>query len=325
MTYSAGGLIQATDYNGFVSTNSGANINATWGDATTGYGQGNIGTVAAGSTVAATNWASLMTTITSAANHQGTTITSRTTPTAGATIVALSNVNTDLTNLWTNRYNAYASGTQYTGWTGTSSKTSATGSGSASWTITFTHTVTFASTTAINTFFNAGGLIKIQFGKSSTGTVADTEWNNFITSVCASAVYLSADATSKTIGALSSVQGTYKTGGTGTPTTLATGTGYKQLTGVPVTIYQQYDSTYSYTGLYVQVNASISGSVITFTTTWYSPGDTTTGSTAQITGGTAWSGITPGTAPSTIVTYLPPETTYLVSQWGTPTVAASVV
>jgi hypothetical protein len=50
MTYSAGGLIQATDYNGFVSTTVGANVNATWGQAgttTSGYGQGNVATVSA--------------------------------------------------------------------------------------------------------------------------------------------------------------------------------------------------------------------------------------------------------------------------------------
>ena len=41
MTYSSGGLIQAADYNGFVDTNVGANINATWGTGVTsaGYGQ----------------------------------------------------------------------------------------------------------------------------------------------------------------------------------------------------------------------------------------------------------------------------------------------
>jgi hypothetical protein len=42
-----------------------------------------------------------------------------------------------------------------------------------------------------------------------------------------------------------------------------------------------------------------------------------------ITGGTAASGATPGTAPCTIVTYYPPETTNLTSTWGTPTVAAT--
>ena len=41
MTYVSGGLIQATDYNGFVSTTAGANVNATWSTGTTsaGYAQ----------------------------------------------------------------------------------------------------------------------------------------------------------------------------------------------------------------------------------------------------------------------------------------------
>ena len=38
MTYSTGGLIQATDYNGFVSTTASANVNATWGTAISGSG-----------------------------------------------------------------------------------------------------------------------------------------------------------------------------------------------------------------------------------------------------------------------------------------------
>ena len=40
---------------------------------------------------------------------------------------------------------------------------------------------------------------------------------------------------------------------------------------------------------------------------------------------TATTGITFGTAPTTVVTYYPPETTYLSgTAWGTPTVASSV-
>ncbi len=43
-----------------------------------------------------------------------------------------------------------------------------------------------------------------------------------------------------------------------------------------------------------------------------------------ITGGTASSGATPGTAPTTIVTYFPPSSTYLTTAaWGTPSVAAT--
>ena len=146
MTYTSGSLIQATDYNGFVSTTVGANVNATWN---TTYGQSAIATVAATNTVTATQWASLVNTITSVAAHQNTTITSRAAPTTGQTISILAAVNTDITNCYTNRYNAYAVGTQFTGWTGTNSKLTQTGtSGGAAWTITFTNTVTFASAAA---------------------------------------------------------------------------------------------------------------------------------------------------------------------------------
>ena len=87
MAYSVGGLIEATDYNGFADTTVGANVNATWSTGTTsaGYGQTALGTVSAGATVSATNWASLVNNIASLANHQGTTITSRTAPVTGGT------------------------------------------------------------------------------------------------------------------------------------------------------------------------------------------------------------------------------------------------
>jgi hypothetical protein len=329
MTYSTGGLIQATDYNGFVSTTASANINATWGTATTdgGYGQGNVATVSSGGTVTATQWATLNNTITSAANHQGTAITSRTNPVTGNLISVLANVNTDIGNCYTNRNNATSVGSQYTGWTGTTAKTTATGSGAAAWTITFTHTITFANTSALYSFFNAGGYVQFQFGKTSTGTVADTEWNAFIGDGTSNGVVgrivQTGAAASKTI-ASTSYTGTTKFSGSGTPTTLATATGVNTLTGTPVTIYKQFDSGAAYSSNYVQINASISGAVLTYTTTWYDNGDTNPGSTAQITGGTAPTGATFGTAPTTLCTYYPPETTYLTNTWGTPTVAATV-
>jgi hypothetical protein len=319
MTYSSGGLIQATDYNGFVSTTAGANINATWNST---YGQTALATVSAGGTVSATQWATLNTTITSMANHQNTSITTRTSPSAGNTITVLSNVNTDITNCYNNRFNAYASGTQYTSWTGTASQTSVVGHRNTTWTITFTDTITFANTTAATNFFGAGGLVKIQFSKTSTGAQADTTWNNFVNNVCG-VVYFTADATTKTI-ASTSYAGTKVVGGSGTPTTLATGTGFNQLTSSPTTIYKQFNTQYVYTGDYVQVDASYSGSVLTLTTYWFSPARNVSGTTNEISGGTATSGISFGSAPTTVVTYFPPETTYLTSVWGTPTVASTV-
>lgn len=320
MTYSSGGLIQATDYNGFVSTTSGANINAVWNST---YGQTALSTVSAAGVVTATQWATLNNTLTSIGNHQATTLTSRTSPTAGTTISVLSNMATDLTTVNTNKYNAYASGSQVINWTGTASQTTQMGNGQSAWTITFTDTVTFANTTAATNFFGAGALIKIQFHKSSTGTSADTDWNNFVNNICGT-VYFTSDATSKVI-ASTTYLGTKVVGGSGTPT-VGTAIGYNQLTGTPQTIYQQNDTTYNYTGDYVRVQASVSGAVVTFTTTWYSAARSTSAPNRNISGGTATSAgtVTFGTAPTTVLTYLPPETTYITSTWGTPTVASSV-
>ena len=320
MTYSSGGLIQATDYNGFVSTTSGANINAVWNST---YGQTALSTVSAAGVVTATQWATLNNTLTSIGNHQATTLTSRTSPTAGTTISVLSNMATDLTTVNTNKYNAYASGSQVINWTGTASQTTQMGNGQSAWTITFTDTVTFANTTAATNFFGAGALIKIQFHKSSTGTSADTDWNNFVNNICGT-VYFTSDATSKVI-ASTTYLGTKVVGGSGTPT-VGTAIGYNQLTGTPKTIYQQNDTTYNYTGDYVRVQASVSGAVVTFTTTWYSAARSTSAPNRNISGGTATSAgtVTFGTAPTTVLTYLPPETTYITSTWGTPTVASSV-
>ena len=206
----------------------------------------------------------------------------------------------------------------------TASKTTATGSGGTTWTITFTDTVTFANANAATYFWNCGGLVKIQFSKTSTGTDSDADWNTFVNSTCANAVYISADSTVKTIGALASVGGTFKTGGTGTPTTILANTGWNQLTSTPVTVYKQFDTVYTYTGDYVQVNASANTTALVLTTTWVSAARTAPGESRNISGGTATTGITFGSAPTTVVTTLSPETTYLSNVWGTTTIVSSV-
>lgn len=319
MTYSAGGLIQATDYNGFVSTTAGANINATWSTGTTsaGYGQTAIATVSAAGTVTATQWASLVNTISSMASHQGTTITARTAPVTGNTISILSAVNTDITSCYNNRGNAAASGSQYTSWTGTNSKTAATSG--ATWTITFTNTVTFASADAARYFFNAGGRIKIDVSKTATGQTGDPEWNDLANTLCGD-IYITGGDYTQTI-AGQAYTGTTKIGGTGTPNTLATTTGWYDLTagGAATIVYKQFADTAPYTSNYIQhsIAKNAGSTALTITTVWSaSDGD-------PISGGTAASGATPGTAPCTIVTYFPPSTTYLTNTWGTPTVAAT--
>jgi hypothetical protein len=197
-----------------------------------------------------------------------------------------------------------------------------TGHRATSWTITFTDTLTFANTTAATNFFGGGGLVKIQFSKTSTGLNADASWNNLAGTVCG-AVWFTSDASAKTIAGVS-YNGTKVIGGTGTPTTIGTAIGYNQLTGVAQTIYKQFNTTYVYTGEYIQVDASVSGAVVTFTTSWFSPARNVAGTSNEISGGTATTGISFGTAPTTVLTYFPPETTYLTNTWGTPTVASSV-
>jgi len=319
MTYVSGGLIQATDYNGFVSTTAGANVNATWSTGTTsaGYGQTALATVSAAGTVTATQWASLVNTISSMASHQGTTITARSAPTTGTLISVLSAVNTDITNCYNNRGNAAAVGTQFTGWTGTNSKTTTTSG--ATWTITFTNTVTFASADAARYFFNAGGVIKIDVAKSATGQTGDPEWNDLANTLCGD-IYISGGDYSQTI-AGTTYTGTTKVGGTGTPNTLATTTGWFDLTaGAAATIvYKQFADTAPYTANFIQhsIAKNAGSTALTITTLWSaSDGD-------PISGGTAPTGATPGTAPCTIVTYFPPSATYLTNTWGTPSVAAT--
>ena len=315
MTYVSTGVIQAADYNGFVNLTAGANVNATWSTGTTsaGYGQTAISSVSASGVVTAVNWASLVNTIASMASHQGTAITARTAPVTGNTVSILSALNTDITNCYNNRGNAVANGTQFTGWTGTNSLTG--GRGAGAWSISFVNTVTFASADAARYFFNAGGRIKIDVSKTATGNTGDPEWNDLANTLCGD-IFITGGAYSQTI-AGTVYTGTTKSGGSGTPNTLTTTTGWFDLTGTPTIVYKQFADTAPYTANFIQHSLSATATVLTITTLWSaSDGD-------PISGGSASVGATPGTAPTTIVTYFPPSTTYLSASWGTPSVAAT--
>jgi hypothetical protein len=316
MAYSSGGLIEATDYNTFANTGS-PNVNSFWavGTGDSGWGQTALSTVSVGGEVTATNWASLVNTLSSAGSQTNTTITSRAAPTAGNLVQVLSNLSTDITNINNNRQNAAANGSEFTGWTGTNSKTTTT---SGAFTLTFTNTVTWANANAARYFFNAGGRIRIQVGKSSTGNFGDPEWNDLAGTLCGD-IFITGGTATQTI-AGTNYTGTTRIGGTGTPTVLATATGWYDLTTSDVTVYQQFADTAPYTGNFIRHNLRTAGTgtQLVITTTWSNPeGDT-------ISGGTAPTGATKGTAPCTIVTYFPPSTTFLTNSWGTPTVAATV-
>ena len=330
MTYSSGGLIQATDYNTFTTTGGGLNDIWSTGSGDKGWGQTTFTAASTGGTVTATQWASLVNNLASSGSQTNSTLTSRTAPVTGNTISILANVATDITTVTTNRGNATAVGTEYGVFSGTTSKTTATGSGQSAWTITFTHTVTFPSADQARYFWNAGGRVRLQYGKSSTGTDVDPDWNT-LAGWCGS-IYISGrvNSNSQTI-AGTAYTGTTRIGGTGgTQTTLATTTGWYQLTGTPATVFQLNNSTAPYTGEFIRTTATqTSTTVLTLVTTWVSDGSGGgAGTSANISGGTAVASpatsIGAATAPTTLVTYIPPATTYLTNSWGTPAIAASV-
>ena len=318
MTYTSGGLIQASDYNGFVD-NGVTGVNPIWGasSGSRGYGQSTtLSNVSVGGTVTATNWADLVNRIQSIANHTGVAITSRTAPVTGNVIAILANVSTDINNLDTYRANAASSGATISPATGTWWQATNTSSG-FSWTITTTHTITFASAAQARYFFNSGGLIKWQVGKTSTGLGDDGEWNNLANNVCG-VIYLSGVTTNHTINGVV-YSGTTKIGGSGTPTTLTT-SGFYNLTTAPTVLYDQYSPTTLYTTNHIKLSASVDNnttpSILTFTTQWIEG----TGSpylSGAITGGAV------NVGPTTTVNYIAPETTYISNTWGAISIAAT--
>jgi hypothetical protein len=180
--------------------------------------------------------------------------------------------------------------------------------------------VTFASAAAARHFFNGGGRIKLDVSKTATGALGDPEWNDLANTLCGD-IFFTGAAAAKTIAAVS-YTGTTKIGGTGTPNTLSTATGFYALTpGAAATIiYKQFADTAPYTANFIQHSVALNAgsTVLTFTTVWSAAdGD-------AISGGTTTTGISFGSAPATVVTYFSPSSTFLTeASWGTPTVAAT--
>jgi hypothetical protein len=330
MTYSAGSTILASDYNTFTTSSGGLNDIWATGSGDKGWGQTAFTSAAIGGTVTATQWATLVNNLSTAGTQTNTVLTSRTAPTTGTTISILAALSADITSVTTNRGNAAASGTQYGTFSGTTSKTTATGAGTTSWTITFTHTITFASADQARYFWNAGGIVRIAMGKSSTGTDKDADWNTFVGTVGTLNMTGRVNSTSQTIAA-TSYSGFTRVGGTGTPGTYASTTGWYTLVAgaAATTMFQLNESVYPYGSDYIRVTAAVDATrtVLTLVTTWFDNGVTAGGGkTNNISGGTATaspSTTITGTAPTVLVTYLPPSTT-LTNSWGTPAIAASV-
>jgi hypothetical protein len=331
MTYSSGSLIVATDYNTFVG-NTTAGLNRVWstGSGDAGWGQTSIGTVTSQSnTVTATQWATLVNNLATSGTQSNTTLTSRTAPVTGNVIGILANVQTDITSVTTNRGNAAASGTISSTWTGNIAKTSATGSGGAAWTIVWTQTITFPSADQARYFWNAGGLVRLDMSKTSTGTDIDADWNTFVGTV--GTLYMSGrvNSAAQTIAGVS-YTGFTRVGGSGTPSPNLTTTGWYSLTpGAAATTLWQLNSTVSpYTGDFIRVTGAVTAgsTVLTLVTTWNQTTNSGAGETANISGGTDTASpyTAFGTAPAVLCRFVPPSTASLSNSWGTPAVASSI-
>lgn len=308
MTYSAGNTIVDDDYNIFATGNAAgtgdtsvANINTILGTGTgdKGYGQGSLLTaVTAGSTVLATSWANLIARNTLLANHQGTSITAISSPSAGNTVEAYSALSANVTATFNNRNNASANGTDAT----------TTNSSSSSWnnSSTLSKTFTWGSATELRYWFNAGGMIRLSWSRTGgTASTQNTEWSTLLTN--SGTIVLTGAAASKTIAAVA-YTGLTKIGGGGSPTTLTTTEGAFALDGTPSLNFDQGPGG-AYGNNKIQVSYSISGAVITIFTDLsddYAPPDP--GSPDNVDG-----------TLSQVCTVRPPSTGSLSDTWGSVT------
>lgn len=313
MTYAQFGAIQAIDFNtlaGGDPTTTANTLNATWatGGGSAGYGQPALANVAAGQTVAATSqWATLVANTASAATHQGSSITSVAAPVAGGTITYLSAIPTNLQTVYSNRLNAATQG----------SSTANTATYNSTWSqaLTFTHTATFANADAARYFFNAGGQLKLTFSQP-TGTSMANAYST-LCAACGTLVFSAPSSGSITV-AGTSYSGFTKIGGSGTPSTYLTNTGYYALTTANANVFLQTTGTPAgYTTSFINVLVKSNGtqgangdtgSIITITTIW-----------DEIPNGLS---VTAGSA--TTLTAVAPETTNLANSWGAITLSGTV-
>lgn len=321
MTYSTGSVILDDDYNIFATGNASgtgdnnvANVNTVWGigNGDKGYGQTTLPVLSAvtvGQTVTATQWSTMLARISSAATHQSTTITPISSPVAGDTISAYAALSTNITSIYNNRLNCVSSGTSITSG-GSVDRT--TGWNTS---VTFTQTITFSSGDAARYFFNAGGRVTLSY--SRTGGSVNSQ-NTAITDLCTAVgtITITGGSGTATI-AGGSFTGTNKTGGSGSPT-IASTTGYYDLTTANVQVFTQSSSSYyGYEGNSLTINVKSNGtqgsnadtgSVITVYTTVAKSGGLTT---------------VDGTLNATM-TLIPSETTNLTTtSWGTPAMSGS--
>lgn len=310
MTYSSGGLIQASDYNTFNGAQT-ANVSGTLstvlstGRGNAGYGQSMVSNVSAAGTVTATQWTTLVNAINTVRKHQsGAGFTNIGTYTAGTTINATNNVSGNLTTAYNNRLTYAAQGSTTTG--STYSPNFTLPNQLAGTTYQMIRTVTFSSGDAARYFFNAGGQINLVVISVSNG--------GGTTRGASLATLAQTNFASKKFGAADFVA---RTGSGGTATDSTTGAGYYSFTTSDVSKCRITSTTATYTSdtieLFARSNGTQgsnadAGSVVTLT--------------LNLTSATQTGGFNDSI--NITVNYrvdiIYPSSTYLTNTWGTVTI-----
>lgn len=310
MSYTSGGLIEASDYNNFTGSTTGnvsGKINSVWstGNGNAGYGQTAIPDVSAGNTVTAAQWTNLINALNNARLHQSGVNSGITAPSAGGTISTFSTLSTQLATAYTNRLSASLNGTTVTGSTHTRNIT--TGNPSLGIDINTSGLIQFSSIDAIRYFFNAGGKFNVII--SATDNSGGVERNIQLRD-CINA-----------IGGVNNFSGYTNSGRTGTGETLVvnnTNIGYWNTVYLTTSTMVRVATDYAdYNGMFVELNAYNADNVTTngangnwlwFRVRVVDPGDDSLGGLINIT-------------LSARIDIVPPSTTYLsTNSWGTPTI-----
>ena len=326
MTYSVGGSIQATDYNTFATTANNIGNIFCIGSSDQGYGQLSNGfttiqtvsnAVAPTGTVTAQQWNWIIEACNISRKHQTgasysniSNVQASTALNTGAaadgviyatvdqngTRVSLETIMTDAT---TNRRNAALQGS--------TAITSAVNNTQWRDFLTFTTTISFASSNQARYFFNAGGQIGISLVHGASGQI-----NDVIADLCneLGTIWLSSGTCTL---AGTAYTGLTKLGGVAARTTINTGLSFYALTSSnQLGVTQGTDVVYkSYGGSFININYRYSAPTLTITTTI----DETF---------TSGSGTNVGTPTTLNVSVRQPETTNLTTSWGTVSPSTSI-
>ena len=240
MSYAQGGLIEATDYNNILGTNTSTNTSTVhavwaWGANSRGWGQTALSNVSVSSTVTATQWASLVNTINSANTHINGTGSGLTANTAGQIIGFSGGLQSKVNGLNTDRM-TFASNsatitnhnalTAYAAWTSATTTSTLTRS--------FGANVAFNGADAARFFFNAGGRLKFNISATAGASARSTAALNMVNYLGGIALFAA-----NTNGS--------RTGTGGTLGTNLTGLGYYSLTIANTTAISVTGVTASYT------------------------------------------------------------------------------